>query len=102
MFSLFQHKNKMAGQNKNAGIKIVAAIVVMTSFLNCVMSYRISQRNSMEPPCEKCNAMTVHPYIMEKIAPVCGMCGDLFGAGYEHCCICHEYFYEKCVDAFRR
>lgn len=92
----------MARTDGKTGIKLITTIVVMTSLLSYVTSYRLSTRNVMEPPCEKCNTMTVHPFIMEKIAPVCGMCGDLFGAGYEHCCICHEYFYDKCVDAFRR
>ena len=52
-------------------------------------------------PCEKCDTDLIHPWRIKMMSPICGPCGDLFGLGYEYCCICHEDFRLSCDEATR-
>lgn len=52
-------------------------------------------------PCEKCDLEELHPWKIKLMSPICGPCGDLFGLGYEYCCMCHEDFRLSCDEATR-
>lgn len=83
--------------------KIMSLLVItMVPLLSYVSAYRLVSKSGSGMPCAKCDLQAIHPFEIEKLAPVCAACGDVFGYGYEHCCMCHEYFYDKCISAFRR
>ena len=50
-------------------------------------------------PCEKCDINKIHPWGIKMMSPICGPCGDIYGLGYEYCCMCHEHFRLACEVA---
>lgn len=77
-------------------------IVVTVTFLGYVSTYKIIAKSGAGFPCAKCDLRAVHPYEIQKLAPVCAACGDVFGDGYEHCCMCHDNFFDKCISALKK
>ncbi|XP_052797551.1 uncharacterized protein LOC128229772 [Mya arenaria] len=94
---------KKRQHNPKSKAAVVLKFAVMVVLLGYAASYRLVTRNERPVlPCERCDTGTIHPYTIKTLAPVCAACGDLYGPGYEYCCICHETFFEKCVSAAGR
>jgi len=78
-------------------------LIVGVALLGYVTCYRMAPKDTMlDLPCEKCDITMVAPKTIRTLAPVCAACGDLYGPGFEHCCLCHEAFFDKCWNAAGR
>lgn len=77
---------------------LTLVVVITVTLLGYVSTYKVIAKSS-EFACAKCDLANIHPFKMANMAPVCGACGEVFGHGYEHCCICHDYFFQKCKSA---
>ena len=75
--------------------------ILMTMTTGILAANRVTKRLG-HLPCQKCAITDMHPYVIEILTPVCAACGELFGIAYEYCCLCHEYFYDKCYNAIRK
>jgi hypothetical protein len=90
---------RTASQQSSSKIMTVVLVSLVT-LLGYASTYRLVSKSGSGIPCAKCDTEAIHPFQMKKLAPICGACGDVFGHGYEHCCLCHEYFLEQCMAAF--
>ncbi|KAK3587388.1 hypothetical protein CHS0354_028765 [Potamilus streckersoni] len=84
----------------SACMYLLALMLVLLSIISChAVTY--TEEDTLIP-CKPCDLEIIHPWIIKKYSPTCGPCGDLFGVGYEYCCICDTEFRKKCELALRK
>ena len=78
----------------NQGTYSTAALLIL--FLT-TMTVMVKQSEAIPHNCKPCGAANQAKEAQVKAE--CKECGSMYGAGYEHCCLCNKNIYNKCKEA---
>ncbi|GFS18622.1 hypothetical protein ElyMa_001527300 [Elysia marginata] len=76
---------------------LLAAMLVATAGSNSVYP------RSPPPPCVPCDTQAIPDVVFaRRYLGTCMACGEMYGTGIAHCCMCYESFTKQCNTALKR
>ncbi|KAK3709541.1 hypothetical protein RRG08_019378 [Elysia crispata] len=93
-------RQKRSNRFQNGGL--VLFLLVAAMFVTSAGGSAVHTR-SPPLPCVQCNTREIPDAVFaRRYLGTCMACGEMYGTGIAHCCMCHEEFTKQCNLALRK